>query len=80
MEYGYNLVWGNTEQNFYYSYGTVYDNPHFVDNEYLHVQIGSPAVDAGDPDFDYTNEPQPNGGRINIGAYGNTATATVSSE
>ena len=32
----------------------------------------SPMLDAGDPSSPFTNEPAPNGGRINIGAYGNT--------
>ena len=38
----------------------------------------SPCIDAGDPNSDYSNEPQPNGGRINMGAYGNTAGASRS--
>ena len=36
----------------------------------------SPAIDLGDPDADYANEPVPNGGRLNLGAYGNTAEAS----
>lgn len=39
----------------------------------------SPAVDAGDPANDYINEPKPNGRRINLGFYGNTPWATMSS-
>ena len=38
----------------------------------------SPAIDLGDPDADYANEPVPNGGRLNLGAYGNTAEASLS--
>ena len=38
----------------------------------------SPCIDAGDPSFSYSNEPAPNGGRINIGAYGNTPQASES--
>ena len=38
----------------------------------------SPCIDAGDPSSGYGNEPTPNGGRINIGAYGNTAEASKS--
>ncbi len=38
----------------------------------------SPAIDAGEPADDYSLEPQPNGGRINIGAYGNTQEASKS--
>ena len=36
----------------------------------------SPAIDAGDPDADCANEPAPNGGRLNAGAFGNTAEAS----
>ncbi len=39
--------------------------------------VTSPAVDAGDPDDDFSVEPQPNGGRINIGAYGGTPYASM---
>ncbi|MCP4710931.1 MAG: T9SS type A sorting domain-containing protein, partial [Planctomycetes bacterium] len=45
-----------------------------------HLQSNSPCIDAGDPDFDYSNEPEPNGGRINIGAYGNTEQAAPSDQ
>ena len=38
----------------------------------------SPCIDAGDPGSDYALEPAPNGGRVNIGAYGNTACASKS--
>ena len=40
----------------------------------------SPAIDFGDPDADYSNEPLPNGSRLNVGAYGNTAEASLTSE
>jgi hypothetical protein len=40
--------------------------------------ITSPCVDAGAPDADISNEPIPNGGRINIGAYGGTSEASLS--
>lgn len=40
--------------------------------------VTSPAVDAGDPASGYALEPQPNGARINLGAYGNTAEASRS--
>ena len=32
--------------------------------------VTSPCIDAGDPKDDFSNEPQPNGGRIIVGAYG----------
>ena len=38
----------------------------------------NPLIDAGDPDSDYDEEPEPNGSRINMGAYGNTEMATIS--
>ncbi len=36
----------------------------------------SPALNKGDPADDYDRELEPNGGRINIGAYGNTPQAS----
>lgn len=44
----------------------------------FHLQSTSPCVNAGDPFADYSLEPAPNGGRINIGAYGGTDEATSS--
>ncbi len=38
----------------------------------------SPAIDSGKPASTYSNEPQPNGGRVNMGAYGNTNRASKS--
>ena len=38
----------------------------------------SPCIDAGDPREDPGREPAPNGGRINMGAYGGTAYASKS--
>ncbi|MBA7635258.1 hypothetical protein ES703_42859 [subsurface metagenome] len=38
----------------------------------------SPCIDAGNPFSDYSNEPEDNGGRINMGAYGNTWQASLS--
>jgi hypothetical protein len=40
--------------------------------------ITSPCVDAGDPSSPIGLEPFPNGGRINMGAYGGTAEASKS--
>lgn len=36
------------------------------------------TTDRGDPGDDFGNEPAPNGGRINLGAFGNTAFAELS--
>jgi len=38
----------------------------------------SPAISGGDPGFDYSREPMQNGARINMGAFGNTPTASKS--
>jgi hypothetical protein len=38
----------------------------------------SPAIDAANPAAPFANEPAPNGGRANLGAYGNTAEASKS--
>ena len=38
----------------------------------------SDAIDAGDRNSPYQNEPQPNGRRVNLGAYGNTPWASMS--
>jgi len=40
--------------------------------------ITSPCLDAGDPSSPVEDEPQPNGGRINMGAYGGTSEASKS--
>ena len=42
------------------------------------AEVFSGAIDAGDPASGYENEGAPNGGRINLGAYGNTAQASLS--
>jgi hypothetical protein len=44
-----------------------------------HLNSLSPCVDAGDPLSDYFSEPEPNGNRINMGAYGGTTEATTTS-
>jgi hypothetical protein len=40
--------------------------------------VTSPCIDKGDPASPVGNEPLPNGGRINMGAYGGTAQASKS--
>ncbi|MFH1227815.1 MAG: PQQ-binding-like beta-propeller repeat protein, partial [Planctomycetota bacterium] len=52
----------------------------FVDeiNKDYREQSDQPTIDMGDPADDWSNEPAPHGGRINIGAYGNTVYAARS--
>jgi predicted outer membrane repeat protein len=40
--------------------------------------VTSPCIDAGDPKSPAGDEPEPNGGRINMGAYGGTTEASKS--
>ncbi len=42
------------------------------------LSVGSPGVDAGDPTSIFVAEPESNGGRVDLGVYGNTARATQS--
>ena len=43
---------------------------------YFSEGVQSPAIDAGDPDDSVGDEPDPNGGVINLGTYGGTASAS----
>jgi len=54
-------------------------DPNFVNAQAgdYHLIPASMAIDSGDPSGDYSSEPEPNGDRINIGAYGNTSEATA---
>ena len=79
----YNDVWNNLAN--YVNYpdqtginGNISADPDFADPDY-HLAGSSPAINAGDPASDYANEPAPNGGRINIGAYGNNSEAAIKS-
>jgi hypothetical protein len=42
--------------------------------------VTSPCINAGDPNSDWSGETWPHGQRINIGAYGGTAEASMSAE
>ena len=48
---------------------------HGLDDDFT-LKAGSPVIQAGDLISYYLSEPQPNGGRIDMGAYGNTARST----
>jgi len=41
-------------------------------------EVTSPCIDAGDQNSPMVEEPEPNGGRINMGVYGGTAEASQS--
>lgn len=60
--------------------GNIFSDPMFENsnNMNFHLQSCSPGIDAGDPESEYSNEPVPNGSRVNIGYYGNTDQATQS--
>lgn len=87
---GYQKTWSATNGtvNFYYTdvedaapwntNGCFTEDPLFVGGFDWHLLPGSRCIDAGNPAASYSNEPLPNGGRLNIGYYGNTAGATVS--
>lgn len=46
----------------------------------FHLLREQPSTDRGDPQDDFSKEPLPNGGRINLGAYGGTEEAELSPE
>jgi len=46
--------------------------------QFIKDDVHSPAIDAGNPSSDYSNEPAPNGGCVNLGCYGNTSEASKS--
>jgi hypothetical protein len=46
--------------------------------QFINDNVHSPAIDAGNPSSDFSNEPSPNGGRVNLGCYGNTTEASKS--
>lgn len=55
--------------------------PYFLDAEKgdFHLRSWSPCIDSGDPNSPFSEEPQPNGQRVDMGAYGNTAEAASKS-
>ncbi len=87
------IVWGNDGAGVTPSYGVDVNysdiqggypgrgnlnvNPQFADVGF-HMDERSPCIDAGDPSSSAAGEPSPNGGRINLGAYGGTVEATQS--
>ena len=55
-----------------------YTNGYFSGGSWTTASVNSAVIDLGDPDDDISQEPPPNGGRINMGAYGNTPVASKS--
>ena len=47
-------------------------------NLWVRDTVNSPCLDAGDPDDPFEREPHPNGGCVNMGAYGNSPEASKS--
>jgi parallel beta-helix repeat protein len=79
----YNDVYGNDWDDYYRltpgSHSLAAD-PLFADalTDDYHLRYPSPCIDAGDPASGYSQEPAPNGSRVNLGAYGNTPEAQLS--
>ncbi|MCE9616096.1 MAG: DUF1565 domain-containing protein [Lentisphaerae bacterium] len=48
----------------------------WLTNAWTYDTTNSPCIDAGDPGSSFSLEPANNGGRINMGAYGNTVEAS----
>ncbi len=44
--------------------------------DWVQDEVTSPCIDTGDPNDSVRAEPAPNGGRINMGAYGGTIHAS----
>ena len=60
--------------------GNINSDPKFVNesgNDFR-LAAGSPCIDAADPKAPFANEPQPNGGRADMGRFGNSSEATPS--
>lgn len=57
--------------------GALSADPLFSNIAELTLLSTSPALDKGDWESDYSDEPSPNGGRIDIGGFGNSALSGV---
>lgn len=81
VTFSYNDAYGNISGNYEAllgdptgTNGNISVDPE-LDELYL-PRICGPMVDQGDPAIDASIEPQPNGGRVNLGHLGHTASAT----
>jgi len=52
--------------------------PNSASGSWVFDDVTSPCIDAGDPNMPVTLEPSPNGGIVNMGAYGQTEEASKS--
>lgn len=77
-----NAVWIDGDYHLKSQYGrwtsasSVEPDP--VGESWVMDDVTSPCIDAGDPNSPVGDEAEPNGGRINMGAYGGTAEASKS--
>lgn len=73
------VTFTNSEEGFDGT-GNISADPQFVDEAADNYRLapGSPAIDAGDPDAPFDSEPDPNGGRADLGAYGNPSEESAS--
>jgi YD repeat-containing protein len=76
----YNNVWSNYIADYFGCTESIEDisgDPLFVDisADDFHLKVCSPSIDSGDPISNYSEEPLPNGDRINMGAFGGTEEA-----
>lgn len=51
-----------------------------ITGDWVFDDITSPCIDCGSEDSDYGSEMEPNGGRVNMGVYGGTAEASMSTD
>jgi hypothetical protein len=79
--YGSPTVTYSCVQGGYTGTGNISSDPLFVNAAAGDLRLSgtSPCIDAGNPASDYSLEPEPDGGRINMGAYGNTSEAETRS-
>ncbi len=72
---GLNAVWGTGDYHLQSLWGRYSPVP----GDWVLDDVHSPCIDAGDPNSDdWTAEPQSNGLRLNMGAYGGTCRASLS--
>ncbi len=83
---GYNCSYANTFMDWDGTFGSQGSTDISADPRFIHLLNGdfrlkasSPCNDVGNPADDYSTEPAPNGGRIDMGAYGGTSRATSTS-